>query len=135
PELEGIHCGHDDNGNRPGRILRCYGSGRRNRCDDVDLEPHQVGREGRQPVETTLRESILDDDVLTFDPTMLAQPFAELLDESQAAGRRTSSEIANSIDLACLLRVDAERFHRESNGDEPDESSSVDHCNPIARGG
>ena len=65
---------HHNDGNRLGRILgrldqrvtSCY-------QDDINLETHQLGRNLRMTIDLSLRISVLDGDVLSFDVAKLAQ--------------------------------------------------------------
>jgi hypothetical protein len=65
-ELNGIANARHDDRNRPGSLLGCHGWWRRPRHDDIHLEPDQLGRELGQPVEPTLRKTIVDNDVLAL---------------------------------------------------------------------
>ena len=60
--------------------------------DDVDLEPHQLGRELGKPVVLALRPAELDDEVLALDVAELAQARPECLqpgcDPAAEAGPR-----------------------------------------------
>jgi hypothetical protein len=42
--------------------------------DDVDLEPHQLGGEGRQSVRMSVGKAIFDDGVLACDISQIARP-------------------------------------------------------------
>ena len=105
-------------------FLAASGCGRRRRDDDVDLQPDQLGREVGQPVEPTLRESILDDDVLALDPPELTQPFPERLAGTAVTGGRAGREEADPIDLPRRLRLGGERRGEEAEG-ASDEGSPV----------
>jgi hypothetical protein len=41
--------------------------------DDINLETHQLGRKLREPIDLSLRISVLDGDVLSFYVATLAQ--------------------------------------------------------------
>src|SRR5215510_8984050 len=79
---------HHNDGNRLGCIL-----GRPDRhvpCryhDDINLETHQLGRKPRDPIILPFGISVLDDDVLSFYVTKLAQsqPKPSVRAESVAA--------------------------------------------------
>ena len=45
--------------------------------DEVNLEPHELGREGGEALEPPLRISVRNDDVLSLDPAALAQRLPE----------------------------------------------------------
>ena len=55
----------------------------RRRCthDEINLETNQVRRKLRQALRLFLRESVLDGDILSFNPSKLAQLLAERLQE------------------------------------------------------
>ena len=74
PGANGIANANHDDGDRLGGILGCRHSLRPRRYDDVHLEPDQLGRKIGQPVEPTLRKSIVDDNILALNPPELAQP-------------------------------------------------------------
>jgi hypothetical protein len=77
PGANGIANTNHDDRDRLGGILGCRHSLRPRRYDDVHLEPDQLGRKIRQPVEPTLSESIVDDNILALNPPELAQPLPE----------------------------------------------------------
>jgi hypothetical protein len=62
------------------------------RYDNVHLEPDQFGRKVRQPVEPTLRISIVDDNILTLNPPELAQPLPERVEQGRPIGRGRHSK-------------------------------------------
>ena len=47
--------------------------------DDINLETHQLGRKLREPIELSLRISVLDGDVLSFYVAKLAQSLPNYL--------------------------------------------------------
>src|SRR5262249_60145670 len=72
PEPNGIGTtGNHDDGDRLGSILGGGHSECRRRYDEFNLEPDQLDREVGQPVEPTLRKSIVDDNVLALHPPEL----------------------------------------------------------------
>ena len=54
------------------------------RSDHGDLSPHQIARQGRQPIVLLLRPAIFDRDIAALDKA----GFSQALAESAAAGRR-----------------------------------------------
>ena len=50
------------------------------RNDDVDLEPHQLGREREASIEFSFTRSLLNDDVFPLDVPELAQALLKCLD-------------------------------------------------------
>ena len=79
PSRTGLVRAHSDDGDRFRGVLGCQGCRRWRRRDDVHLEPDQLVREVAQPIVLPLRISVIDDDVLTLDPSVLAQPLPERL--------------------------------------------------------
>src|SRR4051794_33442797 len=68
----------ENNWNCRGSLLCSEGSRVAALCyDHVDLAGDQVGSQGGQPVEAPLRPAVFDQDVLPFNKTQLAQPFAK----------------------------------------------------------
>ena len=64
-------------GDRRGGVPGCRHSLRPQRYDDIYLELDQLGRKFGQPVEPTLCETIVDDNILAFNPPELTQPLPE----------------------------------------------------------
>jgi hypothetical protein len=60
---------------------------RPHRYDDVHLEPDQLGRKVEQPVEPTLRKSIVDDNILALNPPEFAQPLPKRIEQERPIGR------------------------------------------------
>ena len=121
---------HSDDGDRPRGVLRCQGCRRRRRYEDVHLEPDQLGREIGQPVESALRPSILDDDVLALDPPELTQPLPERLADAGISGVRAGGEIAYPGHLPHLLRPGGERRGEEAAGQRTQERPAIHGRSP-----
>ena len=56
------------------------------RDNDVNLQPDQLGRKRMEPIGVPFRGSILNDDVLPFHVTQLAQALPECLSPGRVAG-------------------------------------------------
>jgi len=95
-------------------FLTCCRSWGRVRYEDVHLEPDQLGREVGQPVELTVRKSILDDDIPILDPPEFAQPLPERVEAE--IGRRPRPEVAYPGHLSRRLRVDGEGHGEDTEG-------------------
>jgi hypothetical protein len=108
-----VGANHDD-GNRRRGVLGCHRGRGRRRYDDVHLEANQLGSEVGQPVQPPLRKSIVDDDVLPFDPPELAQPLPEGLNKMWGSGGRAARKITYPVDLPCLLRCGSKRRGEET---------------------
>src|SRR5262249_22293540 len=92
PEPDWIGETHSHDWDRPSGALGRQGCRRRYRCDDVDLEPDQLGCESREPVELALRRSKLDDDIPALNPAELAQPLRKRRGVARAEGARAGGE-------------------------------------------
>src|SRR5215510_3248126 len=101
---------HND-GDRLGGVLGCRRCLRPRRCDDqVHLEPDQLGRQVGQPVDPTLRISIVDDNILALNPSELAQPLPERVEQGRPIGRGRQPKETYPRHLArLLLRTRRER--------------------------
>src|SRR5262245_2585727 len=78
---------HND-GNRLGRILGRQDYPGSSSChDDINLETHQLGRKLREPIDLSLRKSVLDGDVLSFDVAKLAQSLPNCLATDELSSR------------------------------------------------
>jgi hypothetical protein len=95
------------------------------RYDDVRLEPDQLGREGGQPVEPTLRKSIVDDNILALSLPELAQPFPERIEVRRRIGKGPRPKKTYPRQLPRLLPLSGERRKSEAereNDREPDQT-------------
>src|SRR5207302_9153262 len=79
--------GKRDDGDRLGGVVGWRHSLRPPRYDEVHLEPDQLGRQVGQPVDPTLRISIVDDNILALNPPELAQPLPERVEQGRPVGR------------------------------------------------
>jgi hypothetical protein len=96
------NANHDD-GDGLGGVLGCRHSLRPRRYDDVHLEPDQLGRKVGQPVEPTLRESIVDDNILALNPPEFVQPLPERVEQGRPIGRGRHPKITYPRHLSRLL--------------------------------
>jgi hypothetical protein len=69
----------DDDRDLACRFLRCQGAGDVERHDHVDLEPDELGREPRKPIQLSLRGAKLEGNVLPLHVAELTRSFAEFL--------------------------------------------------------
>jgi hypothetical protein len=93
------------------------------RYDEGHLEPDQLGRQVGQPVDPTLRISIVDANILALNPPELAQPLPERVEQGRPIGRGRQAKKTYPRHLSRLLRVGRERRGKEGrkqdeNGDE-----------------
>src|SRR5207245_1347403 len=96
------NANHDD-GDRVGGVLGCRHSLRPQRYDDVHLEPDELGRQVGQPVDPILRISIVDDNILAFNPPELAQPLPERVEQGRSIGRGRHTKKTYPRHLSRLL--------------------------------
>src|SRR6516162_1829546 len=84
----------------------CWGSRRNN---EIDFEPHEFGRDLGEALVAALRPAILDCEVVTLDPTELAQPLHKRGDPVALNQRRGRAQKPDGRLLARLLRPRRER--------------------------
>src|SRR3989442_1009322 len=97
------------------------------RCDDqVPLEPDQLGRQVGQPVDPTLRISIVDDNILALNPPELAQPLPERVEVGRPVGRGRHPKETYPRHLSRLLRVGGERHGEKGEGEDDCERIAYD---------
>ncbi len=80
--------------------------------DDVDIEPHQFRRQGRQLVIPSLGPSELDHNILAFGVAEVAQPGAKGSNARGMPRRGDKTQIPDMGDLRPLLRARCGRPHR-----------------------
>jgi hypothetical protein len=73
----GISAPHGDDGNHPGGLLGGQRCRRIGRVNYIDLDSGQLGRVVSEPLDYPLLPSILNDDVLSFNPTEVVQRLTE----------------------------------------------------------
>ena len=76
-----------DNGDCAGRLLGCQGCSRVPSNNDVNLETGQLGHELREPLDPSLRRSVLDDDGPALHVAALAQPLPECVEQCAGQGK------------------------------------------------
>src|SRR5262249_16287444 len=86
-----------------GGVLGCRPSLRPPRYDEVHFEPDQLGRQVGQPVDPTLRISIVDDNILALNPSEFAQPLPERVEQGLPIGRGRQAKKTYPKHLSRLL--------------------------------
>src|SRR5499427_9619988 len=109
-----IANGNHDDGDRLGGVPGCRHSLRPLRYDEVHLEPDQLGRQVGQPVDPTLRISIVDDNILALNPPELAQPLPERVEQGRPIGRGRQPKETYPRHLARLLPPRRQRPRRRA---------------------
>src|SRR4029453_17385342 len=108
---------------------------RKNRQQDVHLEPDQLGREGREPLVLPFRPAVLHDEVLAFDIAERAHLLQERLYIWGASWSWGSiSKRTNPVHGRWRLRVGGERHHEEAKGEGDDEPPWGTGGRPHRRG-
>ena len=78
------------------------------RCDhdQINLKTNQVRRKLRQALRLLLGKSVLDGDILSLNPSKLAQLLPERLHEDRATRSSACIQETDAEDFPCLLRVE-----------------------------
>src|SRR5262249_41425201 len=123
--------GNRDDGYRLGGVLCCRHSFRPPRYDEVHFDPDQLGRQVGQPVDPTLRISIVDDNILALNPSELVQPLPERVEQGRPIGRgRQPKETYPRHPARLLLRARRER-PRSRAADQRDECTALQMRRPM----
>src|SRR5262252_10266571 len=72
-----IGGGNDDDGNRAGGPLRGVARGSPECHDDVDFQPYEIRREAVEAVRAAVRETRLEEEILSLDTAELAHALQE----------------------------------------------------------
>ena len=94
------------------------------REDDVDLELHQLGEQGREPVVFAVGPAVFDDEVASLLIAEITHAAAERRGALGQTVGHGQTEKADAGDLAAALRVGRERWRREHGADERQEFAS-----------
>ena len=73
--------------------------------DQINLKTNQVRRKLRQPLSLLLCKSVLDGDILSLNPSKLAQLLPERLQEDRDTRSSAIIQETYAEDFPCLLRV------------------------------
>jgi hypothetical protein len=73
--------------------------------DDVNLETDEIGGEVWEAIGSTLRIAVLDADVLSLNPSEVAESEPECLVQGRGIGRRVLREQSNPADFYRRLRA------------------------------
>ena len=79
------------------------------RDNDIDLQPHQLGRDFGVALGASLRPTNLDGDSATLDPTKFAQPLQQSGDPMPVDRRRAPAQEPDGWQFLRLLRARRER--------------------------
>ena len=106
-------------------LLAANAAGRPCDHDQINLKTNQVRRKLRQALRLSLRKSVLDGDILSLNPSKLAQLLQERLHEDRATGSSASIEETYAEDFPCLLRLGERSGSQKKSCQSPDGGSSV----------
>src|SRR5439155_22626325 len=95
--------------------------------DQVHLEPDQLGRQVGQPVDPTLRISIVDDDILALNPPELAQPLPERVEQGRPIGRGRQAKKTYPRHPSRLLGLGGEWRGEEAASEHRHEGAPLNH--------
>ncbi len=109
PEPNGIAHPEGDDRDRARRVLGGDGSRRGPGEEHVDLLPDHLGHQRGQSVEVTFRPASLDDEILAFDPTQLAQAFRECANGARDVEGDSGATMPNRITLCAGSAARASR--------------------------
>jgi hypothetical protein len=101
-----IYGGHEYDGRWARSILGWHDRWRTRGDKNIDSATDQLGRNVRY-LRRTLRQAVLDDEVLAFDETEFAQALQEAIDEGWR--RRPDTQEANASNLSTLREGDSNR--------------------------
>src|SRR5207249_188091 len=127
-----VRVTYEDDGNPRGRSLGRTGIDR-SRCDDeIDLEADELVHQAGEPVESPFGPAIFDDNVLSFDPTQIAQALPKRFERIWPHGRRIPDK-ADAVNLSSLLRPDRQRLGEKAAHHGRKECSARGHANHLIR--
>jgi hypothetical protein len=89
--------------------------------NDVDIEPHQFRRQGRQLIIPSLGPAELDHNILAFGVAEVAQPGAKGSNARGMPRRGDKTQIPDMGDFRPLLRPRRQRPHRSRASEQRDE--------------
>src|SRR5262245_17342504 len=129
----GVEHAGDDNRERASRLLRRADSGRHRRDDHIDLLPHKLRCQVRQPLILSARVAGVHDEVRTLDIAKGTHPLPEPFVIVGVACGRAREEKSNPPHLACLLRARRDRPRRRSATEHRDELAAPHSMTSSAR--
>src|SRR5262249_27570036 len=93
----------------------------------LHLEPDQLRGEISEPLESPLRPTGLDDDVLSLHPAEFTEPLPEVADEAAISGQRGGGrrEPADTRHFRWRLRGGCERRAEETESEDEDDADGT----------
>src|SRR4029453_2997536 len=95
--------------------------------NDDKVELDQFGPKTGDPLEPSLRKSIVADYVLALNPAEFTQPLPKPLNETRVTGARATEEEPNSVALASGLRLSGVRRGEQGASWSAAERAPVQH--------
>src|SRR5439155_11588056 len=95
--------------------------------DHVRFGSEQVGHERGQPVEPTLGIAVVDDQILTFDPSEVAESLDQRGRQVWRGAWRKATNPADAVQLSCLLRPTRERRGEQDEREDDCQRRTYDH--------
>src|SRR6516225_2080324 len=94
-----------DNGNGRSCFFGSPRVCRTSRDDEIHVMAHQLGRKYGQSIRLSLRITILNDNILSFNISKLTQTLAERLNASLVGGKGCTDQISDPREFLRLLRL------------------------------
>ena len=124
---------HNDR-DSPGSFLGSQSIGSNGSDDDVNLETDEIGCEVREAIASTLRIAVLDADVLSLDPSEVAETEPECLVPERGIGRREWREKSYPGDFCRRLRACCARPGERTSAKRDNQLATIVHSPPLAGG-
>ena len=133
PARNRVTRSHHNDRDSPGSFFGSQSIGSSGSDDDVNLETDEIGREVREAIVSTLRIAVLDADVLSLDPSEVAETEPECLVPERGSGRREWREKSYPRNFRWLLRLGPRLVNREydSESNNPHQFLILDFRFPI----
>ena len=107
------------------RFLRRQRRRRRRDHDQINLKTNQVRHQLRYPFRPLLGKPVLDGDILSLNPSKLAELLQEHLQQPCHTSSSASIEETDAEDFPCLLRLGERSRSQKKSCQSPDGGSSV----------
>jgi hypothetical protein len=122
---------HDRDGRR--RLLRRKGGWGSLRDDDVDLQPDQLGGEGRQAVVVAVGPPVFDGDVLPHQVPVFLKALDERIHEGRVPRRRGAAQEADPVGASRRLRGGRKRDAEKTHAKRAEQHPTIDHPAPLTQ--
>src|SRR5262249_55760615 len=106
PSRDWILCCGYNNGDRLGRLLGCDDSFLKRGDKDIDLELHEFGYQGRDPVQLPISKAVLNQNIFPLNVAQISQALPECLGSVDVTRSRSTKKQSYPWDFLRLLRLD-----------------------------